>query len=927
MSDTFDPAAFLAEHETEETPNQTPLSPDQPAVSSGLEPEAFDPAAFVAEQRAEKYGTVGQQALTAVEGAAEGFLGPLAPGIERGLGVNPKDIRERKEENPITHGVAEAAGLGVGLFTGTGEAALLGKAGSAAVKGAGLAAEAGKAVSLANRIGSAVVREAVENAVYEAGSEVSKLILQDPDVSAETAAANIGLAAVLGGGGGGLLAGAISPLWKATAGDQVESTLSAVKKHLDGESMVVPEAVQNAVNTLGIEVPAELKAAMGGGDLAKDAYNTLQYAQNPNISNAVQKLEQDASEAVAKGLGIDLESAARYDKSDVGTDLREALKKEYLAKYSPQEAVFQKDAELASTIGLTDEAKMGEYGKILENSITNRVPGVDGYSLAKKWGDEILQAENVAGIDAVRTAINNDISKAYAAKDYNTALALRGIKDSLGEFVENQITRQATQLEDEGVEFASAIGKDILAEREAARKGYAEFAQMSRELLDHTGSGRFHGAKTLVQKFDSLSPEQMVSKFSPKNNAEIAPFLQKYFPETLEHIRQQELKELIKPAITNVKGEMPINFEKLAKILDNKDAGQSKLLEFALPEGARARIDAARAIMDALPKRRDSGTPGGLMKLLRDMPRNAMAAIAMAMGNDPFTGMLLGELTQKFSRDIPDAARLAFLKFLGSDQPIKSEGFKAMVDFFEATAKGESAFARAAKDVFKAGRYVLASDQFPTERDREKLDKEVTKLTEQPDKLFNTAMSDAPVGYYLPEHQGSLAKTATSALQYLQGLKPKDVQLSPLDKPIKPAAEQVARYNRALDIAQKPLIVLQRVKDGTLLPSDIQDLSHLYPGLYQRMVTKLTNEMAGAQADEEPIPYKTRVGVSLFLAQPMDSTMIPEAIQAAQTSFLPPQPPQGPLAPQGKSLKSLGKNVKSYQTPLQASEERRTTRN
>jgi hypothetical protein len=48
------------------------------------------------------------------------------------------------------------------------------------------------------------------------------------------------------------------------------------------------------------------------------------------------------------------------------------------------------------------------------------------------------------------------------------------------------------------------------------------------------------------------------------------------------------------------------------------------------------------------------------------------------------------------------------------------------------------------------------------------------------------------------------------------------------------------------------------------------------------MVQKLTNEMIGVTEKEMSIPYKTKMSLSLFMGQPLDSTMTPQFIQATQ---------------------------------------------
>jgi hypothetical protein len=69
------------------------------------------------------------------------------------------------------------------------------------------------------------------------------------------------------------------------------------------------------------------------------------------------------------------------------------------------------------------------------------------------------------------------------------------------------------------------------------------------------------------------------------------------------------------------------------------------------------------------------------------------------------------------------------------------------------------------------------------------------------------------------------------------------------------------------------------------------------------------------------IPYKTRIGLSMFMAQPLDSTMTPGAILSAQPQPAPPPQPQGK-----EKGSSLAKLPKSYQTPGQAAESDRSDR-
>ena len=167
----------------------------------------------------DKYSTPGQEIGTAVEGVAQGLLGPVATMAEKGLsklgvpGMSDEDITGRANANPWVHGISKAAGFGAGLLTGTGEAALLGKVGEAGAAAAGL----GEATLMA-KVGSGIIRGAIENGLYQGGDEISKAMLGQGDPEAPVAAAltNMGAAALLGGGVGGLLGGVGYGVKKAT---------------------------------------------------------------------------------------------------------------------------------------------------------------------------------------------------------------------------------------------------------------------------------------------------------------------------------------------------------------------------------------------------------------------------------------------------------------------------------------------------------------------------------------------------------------------------------------------------------------------------------------------------------------------------------------------------------------------------------------
>lgn len=910
MSDTMPKTISLEEFNA--APDTAEVSqPVQPSVIQSKMPKTLTLEEFDSlPSDEEKYGTVVEQAKTLGEGIGEGLAGPLFTGAQKALGVKPEDIQGRRAENPIAHGVGEVAGFTTGLLTGTGEAAVMGKAGQVAQKALGLT----EATTTAAKVGSAAVREAVEMAVMQSGDEVSKMILQDPHQTAQSAIADIGLAAALGGGGGAFMTGVANPLWKATAGPKVEEFLGAVKGHLDGTGkLVLPEAVDKAAMDLGLNIDPAMKAALSGDTKAIQMFNELREAQHPEIIKSLQDLKANTSKAVADGLGTSLDDIAYYSQADAGHELLDAFTKEYSAKYEPIAKAMEARNKLAETIDVADEFRRDFGGKIMESGM-NKV-GTDSpyFKMYEQYAQRVMAKDTIGGLDKLKTEIMNKANS--MTSDINEKNALRDIRSMIADFQESMIEKSAKNLL---VKDGEKIGEDILAERAAQNLQYAEFRKLSENLAEFAGVGRISGAGGLKDKITSLTPEELVRKFSPKGDVDAIPFMREHFPETFKAVQANEMKKFLSPSVFTDKGESVLDVNKLSKAVEKTLKGSPEYLDFVLPKDAVSRIQAAKTLADAVPGIKSSGTAGWMTKMYKHLPASAIGALGFMMGHNPISSLLIGNAVQALSKNVPEAAKLGLLKFMASEQPIKAEAFGAMVDFLNHTIKGENKLTKAITGVFKPTTTEIIN--YPDVKTTDKIDKKVEAYIKNPEATA-VALGEGQTGHYLPEHQMALSETGIRVMDYLSKLKPHPYKAGPLDRPIEPSPEQKARYTRALAIAQEPYVVMNHIKNGTVQLSDIADINGMYPALYPKIVQKLTNEMIKASDDVELIPYKTKMGLSLFMGQAVDSSMNPASIIAAQ-----PIPQQQPQAPnQGKSKQKgstskLGKNVNSYRTASQDAE-------
>ena len=259
--------------------------------------------------------------------------------------------------------------------------------------------------------------------------------------------------------------------------------------------------------------------------------------------------------------------------------------------------------------------------------------------------------------------------------------------------------------------------------------------------------------------------------------------------------------------------------------------------------------------------------------------------------------------------------------------------------------QGQNTIGKAIDSVFKPGMQ-QAYDYKASEKDRDKLNKFIEEggVDKQ---LQNQLQSNPPPGFAeggivdktpqvsqepdhlaiaLPEQATLLAAAKGRISNYLNTIRPQEnAQKLPFDE--KPAqTAQKRSYENALDLANQPLSILNKVKDGSLTPENLKHFVGMYPELHNHLSKKLTEKIMQAQMDEEKPSYSTRQGMSLFMGTALDSTFTPQALMTIQGLYAAKQAAQqqAPAKPK-KGSSTLSKASESYQTDDQAREKRLQT--
>lgn len=341
-STEIDPSSVVVDGQDNPQSEGSEIDPSTVVPDENQENDQADVPAG-GETESTKYETPKQQAIGAVEGLAHGLtLGASDIAEEKLLDVPAEDIAGRASDNPWGHGATEMIGTALGP----------GKI----IKGA--------------KIGSALVKQAIESGIVSAGDEVSKWALGqgDPNDGAGAALVHVALSTVLGG----LLGKAGSIGQKST-----EKTLNAIAEKKFGEQgHFFLYGIANAMKPSSpIEKAAEKEAVEGfarNSGLSKAAVKGYDAGQK-FFNSATTKLLPPTLGAVGEGI---VGAKEGYDKDGLMGGVMGA------GEGAAKGALYGLTATLA---GMGIRSASSKYAapallKVLSGSsmIGNAIPGVTG---------------------------------------------------------------------------------------------------------------------------------------------------------------------------------------------------------------------------------------------------------------------------------------------------------------------------------------------------------------------------------------------------------------------------------------------------------------------------------------------------------------------------------------------------------------------
>lgn len=162
----------------------------------------------------------------------------------------------------------------------------------------------------------------------------------------------------------------------------------------------------------------------------------------------------------------------------------------------------------------------------------------------------------------------------------------------------------------------------------------------------------------------------------------------------------------------------------------------------------------------------------------------------------------------------------------------------------------------------------------------------LAQFNNNPSSLTDTVASNTEaLNGVAPNTSGAIQQATIRATQFLASKIPIPTETNQFSEPYEPSKSEMATFERYLNIADKPTLALEQVREGTLTPETIETLTAIYPKLYDHMKQAVVEEATKMINKKKPIPYSVKQSVSHFIGVPMDSTMTPQSIMANQATY------------------------------------------
>lgn len=836
-------------------PISVPAADAQQAAQSGYKPA--DPATVQAyiegKQQADQFGTPGQAALTALEHAGSALTLGGSTWAERMMGVPAENIAARSKQNPVAGALGTGLGvIGPAIATGGGSAAAQGaegaaEGGSLLARAAqftapavisrvgraaeGLIPEAAEGAGLAERAltaaGQQAIGGAVEGAFYGTGDVVDESALGDPNLTAQSALAHIGLSAALGGGMGAAMGGGLE-----SAGDVIGKAKNAL------------ESAGNRTRQ-ALEDLATARGAAETGLAPEEVRSLLKEGPSLQSPEAMQRTVQDTTKELQKAYDA-VQDVSSFVRKNTEAEMHQATR-----------AVPAERAQKAADEVLTDILKTQQ--QIAAHPATLKQGAADTL--------EKLVEEYRGKVDEESTAGHVMVALNELKQDMRKQLSIFSKDPSVEAQATNDLMKSLQGRLKDALENESVWGE--AGARQAARnESWAALLQAQGAETGKTTADTFR-KQFMTKTVDGwkVSEDRVARWLKNPNNEKglLANDVQgRYLDAASGFVRQAE--DVARTA--NVPFESAPVHDMLSKAVENVGGG----LDFA-QQVKKLNGLTGENIKEGLGGRL-SGGRGGLGKIVEGVALSNLASAhpAVALAYSALKGW-------KQAGDVP--RMVAVLSNLE----------RAQKKVLAAIDTGASVLVRGSQKAAYIGRGEVAAglarhfggNQKSSERMYSKRTDELNHLAGSAEALQDRLVQQSDGWDQHAPQTAQAAQAATvRAVQFLQSKIPQHPPRGPLDAKWIPNKSEMSKFNRYYDAVHRPTSILKQAAAGTLTPEAVEAVKTVYPELFGRMQQAVLGKIADSNGH---VPYQNRAMLSLLLGQPMDSTTQPGSLKMAQMTY------------------------------------------
>lgn len=751
---------------------------------------------------------------SSLAGQAVGTLGALAVAPEAEVGEGAVAAKNALTAADAVNPVSAVSKLGGKVAEGLG--GLVPEAGSGV---------ASKILSGTGQVAARGLGSAVEGAFYGAGQTLSEKALGDPDVTAERLMANVGYGALLGGG----------------LGSTVEAGRLAVPKSVDAAKGIIGDAYTKMMGA----VPEEGDEFAAGPGLK--AYAKLAGAANGEPEQAIIDRYAQRFEKNPNAVEMTPEARAQHieDFGDAGQGIYDAVTKASLDSKKlarPQEtAALLKDIE--------PEAPRQELNKFISR---DHIPPELTADLAATSGvDPAALAAERTKPGIFDSAINemNEKPRLYPARFVN---AMEEIRKGVAEVGQDASPAKIFKaLDDAKRELDTKIewNKEFSGESADAKRLFSSVRSDLRSSLENQDiwgqaaarQAASNEAFTAFQNAKKMFQKRFMEKTAPYTY-EMKPSKVNTFFNQINDYRGRPQQEAYKEFVAASRAHL----DDIAETYKNapfenfdKDSIESLLSKHA---------ETAENAHNIIQKQ-----PGGFGKVSDFMG----AALALKLGG-PLG--LLAKFGVSAAKDTPEN----FIQRLANIEKAAQKTSRVIDSATKMIVNGTASTAQKIK-----GPIIQSLDAH-----NERAEKINSMHSNPMHMIDHMTAATRPVSDIAPNTGNGVNAIAARATEFLSSKLPQSQNMGAFAKPQPPSDVELAKFHRYYQVANKPLSILEDMRDGTMTNEGLEALTTIYPKLYSEMQQKLLTNLASVK-DKSKIPYSTKLSISQFMGQPLDPSTNP----------------------------------------------------